>query len=29
MKNISTLLLFLLPLAFMSCTDTREELEIK
>jgi hypothetical protein len=29
MKNIRTLLLFLLPLAFMSCTDTREELEIK
>lgn len=29
MKNIRTLLLFLLPLALMSCTDTREELEIK
>jgi hypothetical protein len=29
MKNIRTLLLFLLPLAFISCTDTREELEIK
>ena len=29
MKNIRTFLLFLLPLAFMSCTDTREELEIK
>lgn len=29
MKHIQTLLLFLLPLAFISCTDTREELEIK
>ncbi len=29
MKNISILLLFLLPLALISCTDTREELEIK
>ena len=29
MKNIRTLFLFLLPLAFISCTDTREELEIK
>lgn len=29
MKNIRILLLLLLPLAFMSCTDTREELEIK
>ena len=29
MKSIRTVLLFLLPLAFMSCTDTREELEIK
>jgi len=29
MKNIRTLLLFLLPLAFASCMDTREELEIK
>jgi hypothetical protein len=29
MKNIRILLLFLLPLAFASCMDTREELEIK
>jgi len=29
MKSIRTLLLFLLPLALVSCTDTREELEIK
>lgn len=29
MKNIRTLLLLLLPLAMISCTDTREELEIK
>jgi hypothetical protein len=29
MKNIRTLLLFLLPVALISCTDTREELEIK
>ena len=29
MKNLRFLLLCLLPLAFMSCTDTREELEIK
>jgi hypothetical protein len=29
MKNIRILLFFLLPLAFASCMDTREELEIK
>src|ERR1700712_4588124 len=29
MKNIRILLLCLLPVAFISCTDTREELEIK
>ena len=29
MKNIRLLLLFLLPVALFSCTDTREELEIK
>jgi len=29
MKNIRTLLLFLLPLAFASCMDTHEDLEIK
>ncbi|MEO5682858.1 MAG: hypothetical protein ABIQ88_09460 [Chitinophagaceae bacterium] len=29
MKHIRILFLFLLPLAFMSCTNTREELEIK
>jgi hypothetical protein len=29
MKNIRILLLFLVPLAFASCVDTREELEIK
>src|SRR5450432_4500306 len=29
MKNIRILLLFLMPLAFASCMDTREELEIK
>jgi hypothetical protein len=29
MKNIRILLLFLMPLAFASCVDTREELEIK
>jgi hypothetical protein len=29
MNTLKTLLLFLLPLALISCTDTREELEIK
>ena len=29
MKHLRTLLLFALPLVFISCTDTREELEIK